>query len=379
MAVTGILMAYERQIVALAERGVATVTLPATGAVPLRPEALVAKLAQAFPDAQPSALAFRRDPTASVTASFGRERTIFVDPYTGAVLGEGSRLRPFFHQVEHLHRDLALGPQGRWITGACSLAFLAMVLSGLYLWLPRKWTRKTLGPITTPSFKLRGKARDWNWHNAVGLWSAPFLLVAIITGVVMAYPWANNLLFRLTGNEPPPPRTASKGEGPRREPARFDFLNFDQRLAVAEQKVTDWQTINARLPESAGGALTFVIEEGATPDKRSQLTLNAKTGAVQRWEPFASYNLGRQLRMWTKPVHTGEALGIAGQTLAALAAAGACLLVWTGFALSWRRFRNRPSGIQPGQQAVDSSSDALQPAICLEADTHSPRQYSNPL
>ncbi len=216
MAVTGVLMAYEHQIVALAEQGITSVTAPSSGAVPLRPEALAIKLAQAFPDAQPSGFTFRRDPAASATANFGRERVVFVDPYTGAVLGEGSKLRGFFHQVEHVHRDLALGAQGRLITGACSLAFLGLVFSGLYLWLPRTWTKKSLAPIAIPSLKLRGKPRDWNWHNAVGLWSALPLIVAIVTGVVMAYPWANNLLFTLTGNEPPPPRAANKR---REEPA----------------------------------------------------------------------------------------------------------------------------------------------------------------
>jgi hypothetical protein len=31
--------------------------------------------------------------------------------------------------------------------------------------------------------------------------------------------------------------------------------------------------------------------------------------------------------------------GLAGQTVAGLVSAAACVLVWTGFALAWRRFR----------------------------------------
>jgi uncharacterized iron-regulated membrane protein len=34
--------------------------------------------------------------------------------------------------------------------------------------------------------------------------------------------------------------------------------------------------------------------------------------------------------------HTAEVLGVAGQTVAALASAEAAALVWTGFALAWR-------------------------------------------
>jgi len=37
--------------------------------------------------------------------------------------------------------------------------------------------------------------------------------------------------------------------------------------------------------------------------------------------------------------HTGEVLGLPGQTVAGLVSLGAAVLVWTGLALAWRRFR----------------------------------------
>jgi uncharacterized iron-regulated membrane protein len=47
-------------------------------------------------------------------------------------------------------------------------------------------------------------------------------------------------------------------------------------------------------------------------------------------------------------LHTGEALGWPGKLLAALASLGGAFLVWTGFALAWRRFfplsRSQDSG-----------------------------------
>lgn len=55
---------------------------------------------------------------------------------------------------------------------------------------------------------LRGKAREWNWHNVVGIWCALPLLVIVLTGVVMSFDWANALLFRVTGSTP-----AASGRG----------------------------------------------------------------------------------------------------------------------------------------------------------------------
>ena len=37
--------------------------------------------------------------------------------------------------------------------------------------------------------------------------------------------------------------------------------------------------------------------------------------------------------------HTGEVLGIPGQTIAGAVSAGGAVLVWTGLALAWRRLR----------------------------------------
>jgi uncharacterized iron-regulated membrane protein len=86
--------------------------------------------------------------------------------------------------------------------------------------------------------------------------------------------------------------------------------------------------------------VTLAIDrgDGGRPDLRSQLTLDAATGAVIRWEPFSSYNRGRQFRAWARFTHTGEAFGLLSQSIAVTASAGASLLVFTGLSLALRRF-----------------------------------------
>ena len=49
-------------------------------------------------------------------------------------------------------------------------------------------------------------------------------------------------------------------------------------------------------------------------------------------------NPGRRLRMYARFLHTGELFGLIGQTVAALCALATIILIWTGFALAWRRF-----------------------------------------
>jgi uncharacterized iron-regulated membrane protein len=373
MSLTGVLLAYERQITAWADRNYRAV--PPTPATRLPLETLITKLRAAEPNSRPSSVIGRADPSAPVAVALGRERTLFVDPYSGAVLGEGSRTaRGFFQSVNGWHRWLALQADaralGRGLTGAANLGFLFLVVSGAYLWWPRTWSAPALRPVTLFQRRLAGRARDFNWHNVFGFWSALPLLFIVASGVVMSYPWANNLLYRLASSEPPPPRGPEsagaergmrerRGDGRRdgagrlREPEgsagsrrerdgaepALELDGLDRVWAIASARVPEWRSISLRLPPS-GGPWTFSIDtgDGGRPDQRAQLVLDRSSGDVVRWEPFESYNLGRRLRSWARFVHTGEAGGLLGQTLAALASAAGAMLVWTGLALAWRRF-----------------------------------------
>ena len=54
-------------------------------------------------------------------------------------------------------------------------------------------------------------------------------------------------------------------------------------------------------------------------------------------ETAAKQTAGQRARTWVRFAHTGEYYGVIGQTVAALASLLACVLVYTGLALAWRR------------------------------------------
>ena len=341
MSVTGVLLAYEKQITAWLDGG----RISEASHARLQFESLLANVRNSQTSAVPSMIMLRANPSAPVAFTFGRDRVVLADPYTGKVLGNAGGARDFFHLITDWHRWLGTSEKGRavgrGITGACNLAFLFIVISGFYLWWPRKWSRASLKAITVFNKGLQGKARHWNWHNVIGFWSAPILLLIVTTGVIMSYPWANNLLYRLTGSTPPPQR----GSGQSRDSkplASFNFDGFNELLERSTAEVPDWKTITVRVPSSADAPVNVTIDRcnGGQPNKRLQLTYNLKSGDVTR-ETFESYNLGRKLRLWARFVHTGEAGGFLGQFIALLASCGAAVLVYTGLLLTWRRFRER--------------------------------------
>jgi uncharacterized iron-regulated membrane protein len=87
-------------------------------------------------------------------------------------------------------------------------------------------------------------------------------------------------------------------------------------------------------------SFTISRDGGTRPTQRATLTMDARTGAVKEFKRYGDNRVSQRVRSWVRPLHTGEAFGLAGQTIAALASAAGALLVWTGFALAWRRMRS---------------------------------------
>jgi uncharacterized iron-regulated membrane protein len=359
MSVTGVLLAYERQITAWADSRNCQEVLPSRDGIRLPVETLLAKVNEEQLNAPPSALTLRSDTVAPAAVSFTGGRTIFINPYTGEILGEGSRgVRDFFRIITDWHRWLGARGENRAvaraITGACNLGFLFLVISGFYLWWPRKWAWSQVRRVIWFKRGLPGKARDFNWHNVIGFWSVIPLFIVVLSAVVISYTWASNLVYSLAGETPPSPRGAA-AQAPGNAYMRLgDLEGLDQRWIRAEQQVEGWQSISLRLPSSADQDLTFTIDQGngGQPHKRAQLTLSRKSGEVVRWEPFSSYTPGRKTRTLLRFAHTGEAGGIVGQAIAGLASCGGAVLVWTGLALACRRFRAWSVRIRSGESTL---------------------------
>lgn len=407
MSATGVALAFHPEIVAWVDRDVRRVTPPAADAKALGLDELLAKLREQRPGERPANILLEADPTIAVAVGYGGTNSFFVNPYSGEIRARGGQgVRDFMQLMIDWHRVLGGHEEknralGKAITGACNVAFLFLAVSGLYLWWPHQWTKKILAAVGLMNFKLRGKARDFNWHNAVGLWCAPVLIVLTVTAMPISYRWAGDLIYKLTGNPPPvqgggPGGTAAPAVEFPTPPPGSEPLGLGAMFAVAQKEFPNWQQISYRTGGGRGGrpgantssamstnaptiettnAPAAIREnnerrgEGAREGRRegqregrgnaqpvtltiktrdqwplfssTQLTLDPFTGNILQREGFSDQNLGRQVRSWTRFLHTGEALGVAGKAVAGLASAGALLLVWTGFALAWRRFFSR--------------------------------------
>lgn len=346
MCVSGALLAFESNILELAESNMRVVEVPSENAERLSAAEIIEKIRQAKPEAKLSGITFQNEKTSAVTVALGREGQFFVNPYTGEITGEGAKKwRGVFRVIEDAHRWLALSGTGRTVgkslNDAANLLFLCLAISGLYIWFPRSLSWRNFKAVLWFRRGLKGKARNFNWHNTIGFWTSLVLIILTITGVIISYQWAGNLLYTLTGNETPQQQQRPPNQPNQNEKQEFTIPeNLNEMFAKAENQ-TAWKTISLRLPITNDSAV-FTIDEGIYRNKfgRSSLTIDAKTSEVSKWETYGEQNSARQLRSWARFTHTGESFGIVGQFIGFLACVGGAFLVWTGISLSLRRFQN---------------------------------------
>jgi uncharacterized iron-regulated membrane protein len=288
--------------------------------------------------------------------------------------------------------------------------------------MPRSWTWRAVRPVIWFRQNESGKSRDFNWHNTIGFWSAPVLIVLTLTAIPISFRWGGDFINMFTGT---PPRSDGASQGSTSVVPAVDVpapvpgaqpLSPDALLAAAQKAVPDWKTITLRTSATGGrggpsgpggrggsegrggedrGAPSAETREGATEGRlasasrvanqetqsfrsprpgiptaplaftvsvRQQrswprtatttLSLNPYTGEVLRSTGYGDMAAAQQVRSWTRFLHTGEAIGPLGQLIAGLACLGGVFLVYTGFALSWRRF----FGQKPKASAVVASS-----------------------
>src|SRR5690606_566338 len=260
MSVTGVLLTSARQMLAWAARR--AVGAPEDDAPRLPAGPLLEAARHQEPAFEPSSLTLAADPRMPAVLSAGRGNARLLDPYTGAILGDGEGgLHAFFDAVRGWHRWFNVEGEGRdaarAVTNACNLAFLFLVLSGAWLWLPPAFGRAALRVRFWFNPKARGgKARDYNWHHVFGIWSAVPLAAIVASATVFHYEWANTAVYRAFGEAPPARQPAPGTARATQPPVRGEgALPLDVLAARAAAAVPGWRRLTLELPPPAGGTM----------------------------------------------------------------------------------------------------------------------------
>lgn len=340
LAITGCILAFAPQVTDWAERHARPSSHSEACVVPSQ----ILQATSTLGYGQPVSWTSFSDRNRPAEIAFPHGRLLLVDGCDGRVLdANAGRLRGFFDQVHDLHRYVAfVGTRNetlRSVKNACVVGFLFLLVSGLMLWLPRQWTWKHTRVGLVPRWRGFGRASEWSLHTVVGFWLFLPLVVIVSTGLIMAYAWANGLLYRVAGE--PLPQVRAEREAKTVEVLPVErYAELDKLIAKAATTDPAWFSLTLRIPPAKGKEVTLSLDEGdgGDPRTKSQITLLRKTGDVTKQQRYMDNSRARRWRLLAHFIHTGELFGLLGQSAAFLTSAGTLLLVITGFSLSIRRW-----------------------------------------
>jgi uncharacterized iron-regulated membrane protein len=254
-----------------------------------------------------------------------------VNPHTGQVLGLRERGQTFLGFARQLHVCLATGTIGRTVVQWSNLAALLLLLSGFGLWWP------------THRIRLRaidGTRRFWSYlHNAIGILSFTFLLVAAGTGAVMSFEAPITRAIRsLSGAKEvvshqglvPP---ISQGVA---------YIEPGQALLAAEAIVPNGSPIRIQMPAYGGTYRVSMTEHRLMgSDIDSVITIDPYTGKELSLFSSSSLSLTERTFATNEALHSGSLLGTGGRTLMAIACAMILPQFISGLMMWWKRGRAR--------------------------------------
>lgn len=359
---TGALLVFEEQVTQLANRHLYYVENP--GSQPLPVGTLVEKVeSQPTKGASITGVTIYPQPDRSyqVNLSAPKGAAVYIDPYTGEVLGQSQRT-PFFRTVFMLHRWL-LDSQpadggifwGKRITGITTLVFVVILLSGVVIW----WPRSRKGLKNGIQIALRkGKARFWHdLHAAGGIYVLLLVLVMALTGLTWSFDWYKNAFYTLFGVETTAP---AKSSAPKGQAAPGPQPGTTAEAAAPATPFACWQQVYDQLAAENPDRQKIEITDGTANVSNNRYgnirgtdryTFDPQSGQITGVSLYKDTGNSGKIRGWIYSVHTGAWGGNLTRILWFLAALLGATLPLTGYYL-WIKRLYRKRHNRAGRQVV---------------------------
>ncbi|TCJ13225.1 PepSY domain-containing protein [Flaviaesturariibacter flavus] len=349
---TGALLVFEKDIMMAASKeryyvSPASQKLPAAG--------LVQRVKDAFPGTKVTGIRLYTDPGRSAEVSItaakkkeGKEAgkaperqpgfTVFVNPYSGAILEKYSYRESNFYTVFALHRWLlgGEGSVGKYIVGVSTLLFLFILLTGIVLWWPK--TRTVLQRRLTVKWGASWKRLNHDLHIVLGFYSAIFLFIMAFTGLAWSFEWFNKSIYTVTGSPmkgPEPPKSAYVAGA---KPATFDAV-----LTAAQAQRPGADFYNLQAPKDSVAPFTVQLLGTGAPHESATdaFYFDQYSAAPLGHLTWKERSLGARVRGTFKPVHTGSIGGTPTRILAFIVCLLGVTFPITGTIMWWNRTRKR--------------------------------------
>ena len=273
-----------------------------------------------------------------------KRAALFVDQYTGEVLGEPGRLE-FFQDMFRLHRwlmderpeDEGAVFWGKMIVGTSTLLMVIIILTGIVLWWPK--TLKALKHRSKIALR-KGWHRFWyDLHVAGGIYATLLLLAMALTGLTWSFEWYNKGFYKALGvdiEESSGGKNSGKSSAKSRVGAKGN----------ADNPYIHWTDVVAEVESRHGEFAEMTISKGEVKVKnhdygnqraKDTYKFDSATGEILAVELYADKEYDSKVKGWVYSVHVGSWGGIVTRIMWFLAAMLGATLPLTGYYLWIRR------------------------------------------
>jgi uncharacterized iron-regulated membrane protein len=291
----------------------------------------------------------------------------FVDPHTAKVLGERDEENNLQAIVRKIHGELMIGKTGDYLVELAACWGLVLVLTGLYLWLPRNGL--SLWGTLLPRLGSQSKRIFWrDMHSVAGFYSSILIIFLILTGLPWSGFWGES--FSKVWNQFPQyvfdgatPKSTLTGalnqSGAQVVPWAVEQLPMPKSAhqhggmgAIGHPTMTVDAVIDFAQSQNAPSGFSVTLPGGETGvytvaaypgDSTQERTMHidqysGKVLADVRWKDYGVVPKAVELGI---SIHMGKYFGIANQLLMLFACLMILILCVSGMVMWWRR---RPVG-----------------------------------
>jgi uncharacterized iron-regulated membrane protein len=411
LAITGTIYCFQPQIEPLLYPHRLVVT--PSDAPRLSADTLLAKARAALPaEAKPIRAHIEASPARSAEFVFaldhGRKESVYVNPYSGEVLGTLDVDSRFMQVDRMLHRKLLLGKPGELLMELAACWTLVMIGTGIALWWPRvaaDGKRASLRGALWPRPGVKGRPWWKSLHGAIGIWLAVGALAFVVSGLPWTGSWGKQFKALATRVNAGAPRGAWGGGLPLQstlpgasaqmdhaEHAGHDMSSMPGMVmddlplpnvpwAVGAVKVP--QSPDAAAQENSRDNARFTLDQVVAqmrdsgvasgydvalpatpsgvytvsyfppdPQKERTVYIDQYSGKVLKDIHYADYGAVSQVISYGTSLHMGRYFGLANQIVCTVISLGLAALAITGFVMWWLRRPARTVGAPSRERAA---------------------------
>ena len=362
---TGALLVFEKEITELVRHDSYTIPVRKTGRLSL--QSLLERVASETPDSvQITSVTIPSDFRRAYTVGLSKPRRagVLVDPYTGKIVGQSGRL-PFFTTVRELHRWLldSMKPDsegifwGRIIVGTSTLLFVCILLTGLFLWWPKKL--KGIGKRLKISLGHGRRRLFTDLHTVGGVYVFVLLLAMAMTGLTWSFEWYRTGFYKVFGAEMAEGGKGDKGpkkdkgkDAPREEGAEqaklpASYIYWEEAVSyVIEVSEADYTEITVK-----DGEVEVPLAGLGNIRAADSFRFDKKTGQMTDYKAYSEAKRDKKLRGWIYSIHTGAWGGLFTRICYVLAALFGASLPLTGYYIFYQRKWGKKRKAKGGSKA----------------------------